>query len=74
VYVLVVVNPETVIGEEELVPVNCAPLEESVATATYDVIAEPPTLDGAVKGTDTDVPDATLTVPMVGASGFFNGS
>jgi hypothetical protein len=69
VYELPTVNPETVIGDEAAVPVNCAPLDASVATAKYAVIAEPPTLDGAVK-----VIDEPVAVPMVGALGFLSGS
>jgi hypothetical protein len=53
VYVLPFVKPVTTIGEEEPVAVNTAPLDESLATAIYDVIAPPPISDGAVKVVDT---------------------
>jgi hypothetical protein len=53
VYVFPLVNPVTTIGEDAPVFVNTTPLEESFATAIYEVIAPPPTLAGAVNVTDT---------------------
>jgi hypothetical protein len=69
VYVLPTVNPLIVIGEDEPVAVNVAPLDESVAIAVYPVIAPPPVLVGAVK----DITPAVVSVPIVGALGVFNG-
>jgi hypothetical protein len=53
VYVFPFVNPVTTIGEDAPVFVNTTPLEESLATAMYEVIAPPPILDGAVNVVDT---------------------
>jgi hypothetical protein len=53
VYVFPFVRPVTTIGDDAPVFVNTAPLEESLATAMYEVIAPPPTLEGAVNVTDT---------------------
>jgi hypothetical protein len=69
VYVLPIVNPLIVIGEEDPVAVNVAPLDESVAIAVYPVIAPPPVLAGAVK----DIDPVVVSVPIVGALGTFNG-
>jgi hypothetical protein len=69
VYVFPATNPLIVIGEEDPVAVNVAPLDESVAIAVKPVIAPPPTLEGAVK----DIDPAVVSVPIVGASGTFNG-
>jgi hypothetical protein len=63
-----VVKPLIVIGEDVPVPV-ILPGEE---ITVYPVIAPPPTLEGAVKVKDTDVPLATEAVPIVGASGTNN--
>jgi hypothetical protein len=63
-----VVKPLIVIGED--VPVPVIPPGDEIAV--YPVIAPPPTLAGAVKVKDTDVPLATEAVPIVGASGTFN--
>jgi hypothetical protein len=73
VYVLPVVRPLTVIGEDAPVPKNLAPLDESVATAVYPVIAPPPTLDGAVKVVERTPVEGCEAVPIVGALGTFNG-
>jgi hypothetical protein len=67
-YEVLVVKPLTVIGEDEPVPVR-PPGEE---ITVYPVIAPPPTTEGAVKATDTDVALATVAVPIVGALGTFN--
>jgi hypothetical protein len=69
VYVFPTVSPETVIGDDDAVPVNCAPFDESVATAKYAVIAAAPVFVGAVNVIDEDI-----AVPIVGALGTFNGS
>ena len=37
--------------------------------AVYDVIGAPPLFAGAVNGTYTEVPDAIVAVPIVGAPG-----
>jgi hypothetical protein len=50
------------------------PSDVFLAVATYPVIADPPTLAGAVKVTETDVALAILAVPIVGALGVFSGS
>jgi hypothetical protein len=73
VYVLPVVRPLIVIGEEDPVLVKVAPLEESVAIAVYPVIGPAPTLDGAVKAIESVVAPVLVNVPIVGASGTFNG-
>jgi hypothetical protein len=57
------VSPETVIGEEPLVPVSPPGLEVAVYV---DTAAPPVAL--AVNGTDAVVPER-VTVPMVGACG-----
>jgi hypothetical protein len=62
-----------VTGEEEPVPVTVAPVDVLVAIAVYPVIAPPPTLDGAVNVTDTSAEVPAVAVPIVGASGTFNG-
>ena len=49
------------------------PSEVFLAVATYPVIADPPTLEGAVKVTDTDVGPALVAVPIVGALGTSSG-
>jgi hypothetical protein len=61
-------NPDTVMGED--VPVPVKPLGEEVTV--YPVIAPPPISAGAVKVTDAVASDA-VAVPIVGASGTFNG-
>jgi hypothetical protein len=63
------VRPVTVTGEEAAVPIN----EPGDEIAEYAEIAEPPTLDGAVKATDAEA-SPPVAVPMVGALGFFSGS
>jgi hypothetical protein len=60
------------IGEDAPVFVKTAPLEESFAIAMYEVIAPPPMFVGAVKVVETEVPPI-VAVPIVGASGVFNG-
>ena len=52
----------------DMVPVMFPGLE----VAVYDVIAEPPSEAGAVKGTDA-WPFPAVAVPMVGASGTVAG-
>jgi hypothetical protein len=69
-----VVRPEIVTGEEEPVPLMVVPSDVFLAVATYPVIADPPTLAGAVKVTETDVALATVAVPIVGALGTSSGS
>jgi len=64
-----VVNPDTVMGE--VVPV--AVILPGDDTAVYDVIADPPSLAGAVNATDMLVALATVAVPIVGAPGTVNG-
>jgi hypothetical protein len=59
------VSPVTRMGDELLVAVNVDP---EVHAAWYEVIAEPPLLDGAVKFTTADVLPP-WPVPMVGAPG-----
>jgi hypothetical protein len=68
-----VVRPEIVAGEEEPVPLMVVPSDVFLAVATYPVIADPPTLEGAVKVTETDVALATVAVPIVGALGTSSG-
>jgi hypothetical protein len=53
-----VVRPEIVTGEEEPVPLMVVPSDVFLAVATYPVIADPPTLEGAVKVIETDVAEA----------------
>jgi hypothetical protein len=53
-----VVRPEIVTGEETPVPLMVVPSDVFLAVATYPVIADPPTLEGAVKVTDADVAEA----------------
>lgn len=65
VYAVPVVNPVTVTGEDAPVPVKPPGLE----VALYEVIAALPVSEGAVKATDTDVADACVAVPIVGAPG-----
>jgi hypothetical protein len=60
-----VVRPETVIGEDD--PVALIP--SGVLCTTYPVIADPPTLAGAVKATEAVVAVAAVAVPIVGAFG-----
>jgi hypothetical protein len=72
VYVFPTVNPDTTIGDEAPVFVNTAPLDESLATAINEVIAPPPTLDGAVNVTEAWAAPA-VAVPIVGALGTCNG-
>jgi hypothetical protein len=61
-----VVSPVIVIGEDEPVAVIPPGLEVTV----YPVItAGMPRLAGAVNVTDTDVAEATVAVPIVGAPG-----
>jgi hypothetical protein len=67
------VKPVTTIGDADPVLLNVAPLDESVTSTVKLVIAEPPTLDGAVKATETEVPLTTVTTPIVGALGTFKG-
>jgi hypothetical protein len=70
--VLPLVNPVTTIGDADPVLLNVAPLDESVTRTIKLVMAEPPTLDGAVKATDTCAfPAVALTI--VGGLGTFNG-
>jgi hypothetical protein len=61
VYAVPAVNPETVIGEDALVPVKEPGLEVAVKVET----AAPP-VAFAVNGTDAVVPER-VTVPIVGA-------
>ena len=63
------VNPVTEMGDVALV----AEIRPGVDNATYDEMAEPPTLEGAVNGTEAVV-SPPVAVPMVGAPGFFKGS
>jgi hypothetical protein len=72
VYALPSFNPLTVIGEDDPVPVTMAPVDVSVQTTMYEVIAPPPTSVGAVKATETEVTPA-VAVPIVGAAGTFSG-
>jgi hypothetical protein len=74
VYAEPLVSPETVTGDEEPVPLTVVPSDVFFAVATYPVIADPPTLEGAVNVTETDVALATLAVPIVGALGTSSGS
>jgi hypothetical protein len=69
---LPLVSPVTTIGDDAPVFVNVAPEEESVTTTKYDVIGPPPTLEGAVKATETCALLAVAT-PIVGAFGVFSG-
>jgi hypothetical protein len=69
-----VVRPEIVTGEEEPVPLMVVPSDVFLAVATYPVIADPPTLEGAVKVIETDVAEAKVAVPIVGALGTSSGS
>jgi len=62
-----VVNPVTVTGEVVFEP-EYAP---QLVNAVKDEIAPPPTSEGAVTVTDTDVPLADVAVPIVGALGTF---
>jgi hypothetical protein len=62
------VNPLTVTGEDAPVPVNPPGLEVTV----YPVIAPPPIFAGAVNATDAEA-FPPVAVPIVGASGVFNG-
>jgi hypothetical protein len=64
VYAVPVVSPDTVTGEAELVPV----IEPGDDVAVY-VTVPAPRLVGGVKVMDTDVPLATVAVPIVGAPG-----
>jgi hypothetical protein len=64
VYAVPLVKPETVIGEEEPVPVKPPGLEVTV----YVKLAGKPVV-GAVKVTDADTLPA-VAVPIVGAPGF----
>jgi hypothetical protein len=68
VYALPVVKPETVNGEDapEVVFVPVV-----VQYAVYEEIAPPPTQEGAVNATDTEVPLADVAVPIVGALATF---
>lgn len=59
-----VVNPVTVIGEDAPVAVLVPVV---VQYAVYVVITLPPVQDGAVKATETDVTEACVAVPIVGA-------
>tara|TARA_R110002126_G_scaffold104108_1_gene237580 strand:- start:537 stop:746 length:210 start_codon:yes stop_codon:yes gene_type:complete len=69
-----VVKPEIVTGEEEPVPLTVVPSDVFLAVATYPVIADPPTLEGAVNVTETAVGPAVVAVPIVGALGTSSGS
>jgi hypothetical protein len=70
--VLPLVKPVTTIGEADPELLNVAPLDESVTSTVKLVIAEPPTLDGAVKATETCALPG-VTVPIVGGLGTFKG-
>jgi hypothetical protein len=61
------VNPVTTKGEDAP-EVNLTP---QFANAVYEDMAPPPTQAGAVNGTDTEVPLATVAVPIVGALATF---
>jgi hypothetical protein len=66
VYAVPVVSPLMVMGDDAAVPV----MQPGVDVAVYPVIvAGTPAHAGAVNGTDTDVAEATVTVPTVGAPG-----
>jgi hypothetical protein len=67
VYVVPVVRPVTVKGEDAPEAVY----NPQLANAVKDEIAPPPTHAGAVKATDTEVPLATVAVPIVGALATF---
>jgi hypothetical protein len=67
VYAVPFVRPLIVTGEDA--PVPEAPPGEAIAV--YEVIAPPPTLDGAVKATEIEALPV-VAVPIVGASGTFN--
>jgi hypothetical protein len=64
VYAVPLLKPETVIGDEEPVPVIPLGLDVTVKP----VIAEPPLLAGAEKVTDAEALPP-VAVPIVGASG-----
>jgi hypothetical protein len=68
VYEVPVDSPVTVKGEDApdavFVPVV-------VQYAVYEEIAPPPTQEGAVNATDTDVAPAFIAVPIVGALATF---
>jgi len=68
VYAVPFVNPLTVTGDEAADPVKHPGLDFAV----YEVIAPPPTHDGAVNVTDADAL-APVAVPIVGAFGTFSG-
>jgi hypothetical protein len=65
VYVVPVVKPVTVIGEEEPVAVMFPGFDVTV----YCVIERPPVSAGAVKATLADVTLATVATTLVGAPG-----
>jgi hypothetical protein len=67
VYGVPVVKPVTVIGEDAPV----ANLTPQLAKTVYEEIAPPPTQEGAVNATDTEVPLADVAVPIVGALATF---
>jgi hypothetical protein len=69
VYEEPLVNPDTVTGDDAAEPMNAPGVE----IAVYKEIAEPPTSVGAVNATDAEA-SPPVAVPMVGASGLFNGS
>jgi hypothetical protein len=64
VYVVPLVNPVTVIGLDEPVPVIPPGLDVTV----YDVMVAPPLLTGAVNATEA-LASPAVAVPMVGAPG-----
>jgi hypothetical protein len=68
VYAVPIVNPDTVIGEPDPVPI--IPPGDDVAV--YTVIALPPSFAGGVKVTVT-VPMPAVAVPIVGAPGTVTG-
>jgi hypothetical protein len=63
VYAVPVVKPATTNGDEAPVVRNTP----QFAYAVYVEMTLPPVQDGAVKGTETEVADACVAVPMVGA-------
>jgi hypothetical protein len=69
VYAVPAVNPVTVIGED----VPDAVIPPGLEVTVYPVIAVPPFALGAVNGTETEVADAIVGIPIIGAPGTILG-
>jgi hypothetical protein len=72
VYAAPAVSPVITIGEEEPVAETVVLSDVFLAVAMYPVIADPPTLDGAVNVVETCKLPAVV-VPIEGAFGTFKG-